>query len=516
MGLKAHWTRRELLGSIAGIGSGSLLLPSRILEGQDKALRVPAIVRGTIRDAATGQKTAAKMSVTDGRDVFWPAGAIKTMPRRSDRRFFYVRGDYEIAIPGGFYQIEVVRGICHEAVNADIVVAPGATRVLDFTIPVLQDLHRTGWYSGNTHTHYNLDIEEDPDDRLRMVPPAEALDVSVISHAVRNDMPYVTNRYPVGRLADFSRGGTLIDVGQETRNDAGMRVPGYGHCLFLNIPRLVEPVSTGMLSRDGTMPDFPTISMLAGQARGLGGTTVWCHNGRGMEMPVAVALGQVDAFNLGDGDGPTYDLYYRLLGCGFHLPASTGTDWWIYDHNRVFVQLAGEFSYATWIEGLRAGRTFISNGPLVELEADGRGPGATVPVSGPLRVRARALSRVPFERLELVRDGEVIADRTALGMREARLEVEIPVERSGWLAARVAGNTRTHAGYAVFAHTSPVYLEVRGTVARRAAAAGAFVDDLEKAVGFIRAQCKFGSEADRAIALGRFEEGRKAYAALVR
>ena len=124
---------------------------------------------------------------------------------------------------------------------------------------MLKDLHGSGWYSGNTHTHYALEIEEDPDDRLRMVPPAEALDVSVISYLIRNDSPYITNRYPVGRLPQFSRDGTIMDMGEEARNNKTFGEWGYGHVLFLNIPRAVEPVSTGLLSKDGKAPDFPTL-----------------------------------------------------------------------------------------------------------------------------------------------------------------------------------------------------------------------------------------------------------------
>ena len=208
-----------------------------------------------------------------------------------------------------------------------------------------------------------------------MVPPAEALDVSVISYLIRNDSPYITNRYPVGRLPQFSRDGTIMDMGEEARNNRTFGEFGYGHVLFLNIPRAVEPVSTGLLSKDGKAPDFPTLSMLCQEARRIGGTTVWCHNGSGMEAPVAAALGHMDAYNMADGLEADYDRYYRLLNCGFRLPASSGTDWWITDHNRVFVQVQGEFTYDTWIAGLRAGRTFVSNGPLLELRVNDKGPG---------------------------------------------------------------------------------------------------------------------------------------------
>ena len=277
----------------------------------------------------------------------------------------------------------------------------------------------------------------------------------------------------------------------------------------------MEPVSTGLLSRDGKAPDFPTLSMLAEEAQRIGGTTIWCHNGGGMETPVTVALGNLNAYNLADGLDADYRRYYGFLNCGIRMPASSGTDWWIYDHNRVFVQVEGAFTYDTWIAGLRAGRTFISNGPLVEFTVNGKGPGASLDVNGPLRVSARAISRLPFERLEIVRDGEVVADQTAVGQREASLDREIHVEQGGWIAARVSGNTKTHALTTVFAHTSPVYYRVAGTPFRRAEAAGAFVDEIEESVRFIRKSYKFASQADMAVALGRFERGRSFYAKLI-
>jgi hypothetical protein len=477
------------------------------------------VIRGALLDGATGQPAAAKIRVTNtaSGEAYFPERAIRTMPQRSRagvRQYFYARGAYEVAVPPGRYQIEVVRGICHREVIDFTEVGSGITHVHDFRIPVLRDVKASGWYSGNTHTHYHLEIEEDPDDRLRMVPPAEALDVSVISYLIRNDSPYITNRYPIGRLPQFSRDGTLVDMGEEARNNRTFGDIGYGHCLFLNIPRAVEPVSTGLLASDPRAPDFPTLSMLCEQARRLGGTTIWCHNGMGMELPVAAALDHLSAFNVADGLEANYARYYQLLNCGFRLPASSGTDWWIYDHNRVFVQVEGGFTYDSWLAGLRAGRTFVSNGPLVEFTVNGRGPGTQLEISEPLKVTARAVSRLPFDRLEIVQDGHVVAEQTAVERKEARLEREVPVEQGGWLAARVFSREKTHAAYPVFAHTSPVYYRVKGSPARRAEAAGAFIDELEQSVRFIRKSYRFASEADQAIAIGRFEQARQVYAKL--
>src|SRR5262245_44666369 len=520
MGQEHYLSRREILNSIWVLGSGSLLLPLNVLQGERQDTKAPAVIRGALRDGATGRPIAAKIRVTNtwSGEAFLPASAIKTMPQRTQRpvrHYFYARGAYEVAVPPGVYQIEVVRGICHDVAITTLEVGTGTTHVRDFSIPLIRDLQASGWYSGNTHTHYHLELDENPDDRLRLVPPAEALDVSVISYLIRNDAPYISNRYPIGRLPQFSRDGTIVDMGEEARNNSTSYGIGYGHCLFLNIPRLVEPVSTGVLSRDGKAPDFPTLSMLCTEARRIGGTTVWCHNGDGMEMPVATALGVVDAYNLADGRDADYERYYRFLNCGFRLPASSGTDWWIYDHNRVFVQVEGEFTYDSWIAGLRAGRTFISNGPLVEFTVDDKGPGSVIQASERLRVRARAISRLPFDRLQIIQDGLVVAEQAAVNRREASLEREIPVERGGWIAARIESSAKTHALTGVFAHTSPVYYRLQDAPFRRAEAAGAFIDEIEESVRYIRKSYKFASEADKAVALGRFGAARKVYGKLM-
>ena len=515
-----HRSRREILKSIPVLTTGSLLLPLSVLYAERPNTQTPGIIRGKLRDASTGKPIAAKIRVTDvaSGEAYFPAASIKTMPQRTApgvKHYFYAKNSYEIAVPPGRYQIEVVRGISHNVVIDNTEVGAGITHMVDFSVPVLKDMHAQGWYSGNTHTHYHLEIDEDPDDRLRMVPPAEALDVSVISYLIRGDSPYITNRYPVGRLPEFSRDGTLMDMGEEARNNRTFTGFGYGHCLFLNIPRLVEPVSTGLLSRDGKAPDFPTLSMLCAEAQKIGGTTVWCHNGSGMEMSIAVALGHVNAYNLGDGLAADYASYYRLLNCGFRLPASSGTDWWIYDHNRVFVKVEGDFTYDSWIAGLRAGRTFVSNGPLLELSVNGKEPGQSFETSGALQISAKAVSRLPFERIEIVCNGAVVAEQSAVEQREARLEREIITNAGGWIAARVSGGSKTHAGYPVFAHTSPVYYRIPGVFSRKAASAGEFVDEIEESIRFVRKNYRFASEADRALALGRFEQGRQIYAKLV-
>ena len=114
--------------------------------------------------------------------------------------------------------------------------------------------------------------------------------------------------------------------------------------------------------------------------------------------------------------------------------------------------------------------------------------------------------------MEILYNGEIVAEQDAWKNTEAKLEREIEVDRGGWIAARVSGGVKTHAGYTVFAHTSPVYVRVDGTPHRHAEAAGAFVDEIEdQCVSFVRTFA-FAKDADRALAIGQFEAGRAVFA----
>lgn len=509
---KQHHSRRDVLASIAVAGQAALLLP--LVPGIAFA-KDTGVLRGSLRDGATGKHTYAKMRLIDvatGQEV-WPAKAIRTMPERlrpGGFHYFYATGEFEFGLPAGTYRVEVVRGIAHQAAIQEVTVGPGQTQVLDVTIEPLRDMHAAGWFSGNTHTHYNVELDEEPDDRLRIVPPAEALDISVLSYLIRGDLKYLSNKYPIGRLAAFSKNGTIVDMGEEARNNKGSYDFGYGHVLFMNIPRLVEPVSTGLLSNIPNAPDFPTISMLCQKAKRIGGTTIWCHNGQGMELPTAAAVGAIDAFNVGDSEEGEYERYYQFLNCGFRMPLSTGTDWWIYDHNRAYVHTGSQFSYENWLAGIRAGRTFVTNGPLLTFAANGESPGGAVNGPGTAKVRAEVVSRLPFDRLEVVHDGEIVAEKTANGL-EAMIETEVHFHTPGWVAARITSQAKTHAGFRVFAHTGPVYLHARGRPRRQQDMARQFVAEINDSITFIEKVYRFQSASQAAIAIGRFKEGRRYY-----
>jgi hypothetical protein len=130
----------------------------------------------------------------------------------------------------------------------------------------------------------------------------------------------------------------------------------------------------------------------------------------------------------------------------------------------VYVHCRDGFSYAAWIENLRAGRTFVTNGPMLRLEAEGLSPGGLIELSEPaaIRVTALASAQYPLVRLEVVHNGQVVAQAAAGGDRlQIAFDQDISVAESGWLAVRARGERGPleTAGEA-FAHTSPIYLRV--------------------------------------------------------
>ncbi len=69
-------------------------------------------------------------------------------------------------------------------------------------------------------------------------------------------------------------------------------------------------------------------------------------------------------------------------------------------YNRVYVQLSGDLDYDAWEEGLRAGRSFVTNGPLLLVQANERWPGhefqlAAGPLVVELDVQLWSRDRVP-------------------------------------------------------------------------------------------------------------------------
>ena len=127
------------------------------------------------------------------------------------------------------------------------------------------------------------------------------------------------------------------------------------------------------------------------------------------ELPVGVALGKVDYLEVMGYSThlETSEIWYRLLNCGFRIPAGAGTDAFPNFASlrgppglvRVYAQVQGRFTHCAWLDAVKAGRTFVTNAPLLEFSLGAHQIGDDVrlgPGSHTVRAQSRdAIARYP-------------------------------------------------------------------------------------------------------------------------
>jgi hypothetical protein len=438
-----------------------------------------ALLRLEVGDRAK-PPVAAKVSLKrkDGK-YFAPLGSLY---RSSGGRMnFYMRGGTELLLPAGTYQVVAWRGPEHHVFRAEVELDGGKRKILNVTLERWTDAWSRGWFSGENHIHANYGYGAWYNTPSSILDMCEGEDLNVCNLMVANsDGDGVFDReFFRGRLDARSTSRTLLYWNQEFRSTI------WGHMTFANLSALVEPIFTGF--KDTTNPwDVPTNADLAGRTRAQGGVASYTHPANDLEdpyrtaysgkgIPVDVALGRIDTIDvMGFGYAASVPLWYRVLNCGFRIPATAGTDCFLNRINssppgwgRCYVRLPNALDYTTWIEGERSGRSFISNGPMMELTVGDSTPGDTIKLTSPgtARVRARGWSQSPLDKLELIYNGRVVAHgQSSADKLEVTLDHELRLERTGWVAARVSGPPVPDLSIGPQnAHSNPVYVELAGS-----------------------------------------------------
>jgi hypothetical protein len=146
-----------------------------------------------------------------------------------------------------------------------------------------------------------------------------------------------------------------------------------------------------------------------------------------------------------------WNIWYHVLNCGFKIVASGETDFPCLTGERlgmgrVYVKLDGLLDYDQWVEALRRGESYVSDGTshLMNFEQEDDG-------SFSLTAATYQPGRAD-EEVELILNGYPVATRkipTNGKAHELRFEIPKP-ERSCWVAARIFPS----------AHTNPIWVNV--------------------------------------------------------
>ena len=105
-----------------------------------------------------------------------------------------------------------------------------------------------------------------------------------------------------------------------------------------------------------------------------------------------------------------------------------------------------------------------------------------------VKVEARVRSVQPVNRVEVVSNGKVVYEASIdEPSDDVMIETEVSVNRSGWIAVRAAGDANADQPTGrLFAHTSPVYVDVKARPVDAKADAAYFVTWADRLYADIR------------------------------
>jgi hypothetical protein len=457
-----------------------------------------------VNDAATGRPTPVRVRFTGPDGTYYaPFGRLTDFATGwnedvggnllyGDKKYAVIDGTCEVRLPPGPVHVEVRKGFEYVPLDQEVTLKQGQL-ALRLTVGRWCDLRREGWYAGDARAHFLT-----PHAALL---EAAAEDLAVVNLLVR--LCVIESRPDewaeaaaevAGRTLEPELHPALPNILAFSGQEPALEMPGHlvvvntynshptlGGLGLLNCHRVVYPLSFGYRGQadDWSLADW------CDQCHRKGGLVVWGSERGGpiastffdCECLADLILGNVDAVEI---EGfPVHDPralsgWSELLNAGLPVPlvgASRKSDNRVpLGCTRTYARLAegADFTYRNWIEAVRAGSTFVTNGPLVSFTAEGHGPGAVLDVAAatPIRVRAEARSLLPFERLEVIANGAVVGSAAASGSpAAAAVDLEVPLPEGGWLAARCHGPERLPGyfmGQCAYAHTSAVTVRVGG------------------------------------------------------
>lgn len=427
-------------------------------------------------DDFTGDPTAARVHFrsADGRYLPPDGHRVEVNPGLMEdygadlllgtTNYAYVPGEFDISLPEGPIHCEITKGFEHEPMRTTFDAASSSEIDLRLARPL--DFRRLGWVTADTHVHF--------------VSPTTAL---LEARAEGVNMVHVL-AIQVGNLftnvADFA-GSPLVDEDTETSIWLGSenRQPFLGHISLLNTGRPIFPFSTGGASTSH-LGDAVTALMAdwADRCREQGGFVVASHfpfpYGEIVADIVAGKIDAVEVFGFGSSSlSPRIRDWYRFLNAGYRVPAVGGTDKMSAGTPigavRTYAHIGDQpATFDAWTDAVRAGRTFVSSGPLMSLSVEGREPGEEIALPGDgglVSVSAEAVSVTTLSSLEIVVNGIPVARTTpAEAVHRLRIEDSIRIDEGSWIAARCGTPHTIWSAFptAVAAHTSPVYVTCGG------------------------------------------------------
>jgi len=462
-----------------------------------------------------GEPAMASFVIRDRLSRLYPNPSKRLAPDFFFQPQIY-RGDGEtISLPAGYYNITYAGGPEYRAHTKEFAVDANGPAELSFQLERWIDPARYGWYSGDHHvhaagcSHYQNPTEGVlPQDMIRQI-SGERLNIgSVLTWGPDY---YYQKQFFSGHDDSLSKPGELMHYDLEV---SGFPSSHAGHIVLLGLREQDYPGAT-------RISDWPTWDLpIFRWAKSQGAVVGFAHSGWGLEvmsddlpnyeMPGFDGIGAneyiVDVTEPGlvdfisSVDTPyvwELSIWYHTLNAGFRTRIAGETDFpCIYDQRvgigRTYTKLE-TLSYANWLQALKAGRSYVSDGKshLMDFQLNGvlvgtaasevrlTAPGsvhAQVSVAAYLdplpdqSIRGKRYDEKPYwdvERarigdtrevpVELVVNGQPVARKNVLADGQVRdVAFDVAIEKSSWVAVRILPS----------AHTNPIFVLVGGKPVR--------------------------------------------------
>ncbi|MGD0655602.1 MAG: hypothetical protein ABSA16_14775 [Thermoguttaceae bacterium] len=443
----------------------------------------------TVVDKDTGKPVACRMHL---------AGPNNNKPRKVDKAPFWqdhfvFPGHILLKLPLGNYTFVIERGLEYLDQHGSFTFNAFAEDSKQIELHRFVDMSAEGWWSGD------LDVRRPVGD-IELLMSADDLHVAEVISWTNDKSQWSGKSPPKQALVRFD-GNRYYHLMAGSVSRAG------GEVLFFHLPTqlsapegnaeyppLAKVIKEAMnLAQKSPLPT--NLRSVPGEGQGEGKADVWVDVTRPFwwDLPVLVALGQVDSIQVAHGDicretviphetgGKPRDMvhypnpfgnplwsqyiYFQLLECGLHIPPSAGSGSGVAPNpvgqNRMYVHVDGDFSYEKWWQSFRAGQVVITNGPLMRPKVDGELPGHVFQAEAGGRfdfeIGLTISIRDPISYLEIIKDGQVAESVRFDEYAKSGKLPNLHFDHSGWFLLRAI----TDVGKTFrFAMTAPYYVEI--------------------------------------------------------
>ncbi|WP_245235540.1 CehA/McbA family metallohydrolase [Mesorhizobium erdmanii] len=421
-------------------------------------------------------------------------------------QYAYVDGACIVDLPVGQVSVDISKGFEIRPLRRIVEISDETDEIV-FELEKVLHWRERGWISSDTHVHFlspTTALLEGQAEGVNVVNLLASQWGEMFSNVGDFDGCTTLGAKDFGGSGEF-----LVRVGTENRQQV------LGHISLLGYEGpMIDPLCTGGADESAIGDDLvSTMADWAERCRQQGGLVVMPHAPNPQaERAADIVLGLVDALEIMTMNPRRWQIsafaladWYRFLNIGHQLPLVAGSDKMdaaaLLGGIRTYAKLDGrDFTYKSWMDCIRLGNTFVTVGPLVDFQVEGRSPGNRIhlPSGGGkvmLRWEVESVSVQPTV-VEVIRNGLVV-DQYTYDRLSLLGHCAVNVTESCWLALRVRGSVDGREED-IAAHTSAVCIDVAGRPVFAATDAIAVLSQIEGSIAYLDTLAPNSSEAKQA------------------